>query len=223
MSKEKIKATIWAVIVTAVLARLIVLGSNNLTNFDAALVGYTFATLFAAFGITRRYALWLQRPPTAVYWKRGWKVFFHLFRPRYAAGNLLTFFRRITVDIALTRFIWRRGKMRWAAHWFTMWGCLTASAITFPLVFGWIYFGTTANDMEWYRVHVFGYKTFAFPIHSVFGFILFHGLVWSSIMVILGVSIALRRRRAIRERSACSISARTSCRCFFSSRSASPA
>ena len=47
-------------------ARVIVLGSRNLEHFDAALVGYTFATLFAAFGITYRYAMWLQRPPTAL-------------------------------------------------------------------------------------------------------------------------------------------------------------
>ena len=38
MSKEKIKATIWAILVTVLLARLIVLGSNNLRHFDAALV-----------------------------------------------------------------------------------------------------------------------------------------------------------------------------------------
>ncbi len=194
MSKEKIKATIWATLVTAVLARLIVLGSNNLTNFDAALVGYTFATLFAAFGITRRYALWLQRPPTSIYWKRGWSVFFRMFRPRYAVGNLITFFRRLIIDFAFTSFIWRRGKLRWAAHWFTMWGSLTASAVTFPLVFGWIFFGTITDDPGWYRVYVVGYPTFAFPIQSFIGFMIFHALVWSAIMVIVGVLLALRRR-----------------------------
>ena len=36
----------------ATLAAAIVVGSRNLQHFDAALVGYTFATLFAAFGIT---------------------------------------------------------------------------------------------------------------------------------------------------------------------------
>jgi hypothetical protein len=194
MSKEKIKATVWAFLVTAVLARLIVLGSNNLEHFDAALVGYTFATLFAAFGITWRYALWLQRPPTAMYWKRGWPVFFKLFRPRHLVGNLLGFLRRITIDLAFIGFIWRRGKMRWAAHWFMMWGCLIAAAITFPLVFGWVHFKTLPNDLDWYVVHVFGYPTISFPIDSVFGFAIFHGLVWSSIMVIVGVGLALRRR-----------------------------
>jgi NNP family nitrate/nitrite transporter-like MFS transporter len=54
----------------------IVVGSRNLQHFDAALVGYTFATLFAAFGISYRYAMWLHRPPTRMYWRRGWQAFF---------------------------------------------------------------------------------------------------------------------------------------------------
>lgn len=195
MSKEKIKATAAAILVTTILAQLIVLGSRNLTHFDAALVGYTFATLFATFGIARRYGMWLQRPPTAMYWRRGWRVFLSLFRPRYVFKNLFQLGRRLLVDFVLTGFIWRRGKLRWAAHWLCMWGCLTASAIVFPLVFGWVHFEPLPEDMTWYRVFTFGSPTFiAFPIHSFFGFLIFHGLVWSSLMVIAGVLLALRRR-----------------------------
>ncbi len=72
---ESIKAACWGTLVTIALAILIVFGSRNLAHFDAALVAYTFATLFAVFGITYRYAMWLQRPPTAMYFKRGWQVF----------------------------------------------------------------------------------------------------------------------------------------------------
>ncbi len=194
MSKEKIKATIWAFVVTAILARLITLGSGNLDRFDAALVGYTFATLFAVFGITRRYALWLQRPPTAMYWTRGWKVFFLLLHPRHVGSNLFRFLRRLLVHYAFNGFIWRRGRMRWLAHWCIMWGCVIAVGITFPLVFGWVQFQSDPTDWEWYRVYVFGYPTGAFPIHSVLGFLTFHGLVWSSVLVIIGVLLALRRR-----------------------------
>jgi hypothetical protein len=39
---------------TGMLALLIVIGSRNLDHFDAALVGYTFATLFATLVISRR-------------------------------------------------------------------------------------------------------------------------------------------------------------------------
>jgi hypothetical protein len=191
MSREKIKAAVWGILVTAGLAVLIVLGSRNLAHFDAALVGYTFATLFAAFGITYRYAMWLQRPPTALYWKRGWQVFL---RPRFLGHNLLEFGRRFTLGFLANRFIWRRSRERWLAHWLIMWGCLAAVAITFPLVFGWIHFETTADDLEWYRAYVFGFPTFAFPIHSAFGFFVFHGLVWASFLVIGGVMLAMRRR-----------------------------
>src|SRR5690242_18183676 len=124
MDKGKIRAAGWAILATAVVARLIVVGSLNLDHFDAALVGYAFATLFAVFGITYRYALWLQRPPTALYWRQGWKVFLRFFNLRYLGPNLLLAGRRIVIDFLLNRFIWRRGKQRWAAHWFTMWGCL---------------------------------------------------------------------------------------------------
>ena len=64
MASEKWKSAGWGAAATAVLGALIVVGSRNLAHFDAALVGYTFATLFATFGITYRYAMWLQRPPT---------------------------------------------------------------------------------------------------------------------------------------------------------------
>jgi hypothetical protein len=191
MDREKIKAAIWGVLVTAALAGLIVLGSRNLNHFDAALVGYTFATLFAAFGITYRYAMWLQRPPTALYWKRGWQLFL---RPDHLGRNLLQLGRRLGVAFALNRFIWRRGTLRGAAHWLIMWGCLIAVAITFPLVFGWVHFETLPDDLTWYRAYLFGFPTIAFPIESWTGFFIFHGLVWASFLVIAGVMLAVRRR-----------------------------
>ncbi len=194
MSKEKLKANIWAFVVTAILARLITLGSGNLDRFDAALVPYTFATLFAVFGITRRYALWLHRPPTAMYWTRGWKVFLLLLHPRHVGSNAILFLRRLIAHYAFNDFIWRRGRMRWLAHWCIMWGCVIAVAITIPLVCGWIDFRSEADNLEWYRVLVFGYPTVAFPIRSLVGFLTFHGLVWSSFLVIFGVLLALRRR-----------------------------
>jgi len=173
------------------LAVLIVLGSRNLAHFDAALVGYTFAVLFATFAIIYRYAMWLQRPPTALYWRRGWQVFF---RRKYLARNIATWFKRITGEFALNRFIFKRNRLRWGAHWLIMWGCLLAMAITFPLVFGWIHFETLPGNLASYRAYLFGFPTFSFSIHSLIGFFIFHGLVWSAILVIAGVMLAMRRR-----------------------------
>src|SRR5438874_1815186 len=132
---DKSKAAVIGVIATGVLAALIVIGSRSLNHFDAALVGYTFATLFATFGITYRYAMWLQRPPTRMYWRRGWQVFLN---PRLIGMNLLEAVRRFFLAFAANRFIFRRGRLRGAAHWLIMWGCVLAAAISAPLRWGWL-------------------------------------------------------------------------------------
>src|SRR5215813_2785476 len=124
MTKEVIKAGTWGAAVTLLMASLIIVGSRNLDHFDAALVAYTFASLFAAFGLTYRYAMWLQRPPTALYWRRGWEAFF---KPHYRKQHALTWFKRVAADFALNRFIFLRGKYRWLAHWLIMWGCVLAA------------------------------------------------------------------------------------------------
>jgi hypothetical protein len=180
-----------AVAVTAALAALVVVGSRNLTHFDAALVGYTFATLFAAFGITYRYAVWLQRPPTKMYWKRGWEAFF---ASGFLARNLVVFVRRAVVEVAANRFIFRRATLRGAAHWLIMWGSILAAAITFPLVWGWVHFETVPGTTSTYRTFMFGFPAGDFGIDSIIAFVIFHGLVWASFLVIAGVMLAFRRR-----------------------------
>src|SRR5262249_52439734 len=191
MTRVSIKAVAWGTLVTILVAILIMVGSRSLAHFDAALVGYTFAVLFATFGITYRYSMWLQRPPTALYWKRGWQVFMN---PRYLARNIREWLLRVPGDFAANFFIFRRDRLRWVAHILIMWGCIIAIAITFPLVFGWIHFETLPDNLGWYRTYVFGFPTMAFPIHSLIGFLIFHGLVWASILVIAGVMVAMRRR-----------------------------
>jgi hypothetical protein len=191
MGREVLRSITHAVVATLLLGGLIAIGSRNLAHFDAALVGYTFATLFAAFAIVYRYSMWLQRPPTALYWRRGWRVFFSSDRLLRNLGNWP---RRLIGVFALNNFIFRRSRPRWAAHWLIMWGCLAAVAITFPLVFGWIHFETPVGDFERYTVFVFGFSAFSFRIGGLVAMVLFHGLVWSSFLVIAGVMIAMRRR-----------------------------
>jgi MFS transporter, NNP family, nitrate/nitrite transporter len=190
-SLERVRAAAWATLVTAVLAALIVVGSRNLQHFDAALVGYTFATLFAVFGISYRYSMWLNRPPTRMYWRRGWQAFFARGR---TGANVGTLGRRAIVDFAANAYIFRRGRLRGLTHWLIMWGCLLAAAITFPLVWGWIHFETVPGDFDTYRTFVFGLPVQDFPVHSVVAFVIFHGLVWSAFLVMAGVLLAFRRR-----------------------------
>jgi hypothetical protein len=191
IAREQVRAIAWGLLFSALLALLIVLGSRNLEHFDAALVGYTFATLFATFGITYRYAMWLQRPPTRLYWRRGWQVFA---TPSHIGHNLAAFLRRFFLEFAANRFIFRRARLRGLAHWLIMWGCVIAFAITFPLVWGWIHFETVPGDLDVYRTYVFGFPVQDFHVESLTAFVVFHGLVWSSFLVIAGVMLAFRRR-----------------------------
>jgi len=176
----------WALVATVVLSGLIVVGSRNLAHFDAALVGYTFSVLFATFGLTYRYAMWLQRPPTAMYWRRGWQAFF---RRGWRRRNAGTWLKRVGADVVANRFIFARDRLRGLTHMLIMWGCLIAVAITFPLVFGWLHFRPVPGDLSLYEAVAFGFPAFRFPHDSWVAFGLFHGLVWASFLV-----IAVRRR-----------------------------
>lgn len=199
MKREVIIATLTGLIATVILAVLILIGSRRLSHFDAALVGYTFATLFAVFGITYRYTIWLQRPPTWLYFKRGWQLFLD---PRHLPSNLFVWAGRLGNAFVLNRFIWNRSLTRGLAHWLILWGCILAAVITFPLVFGWIHFKQVPNDFERYRIIAFGFETMAFRIESLLGMLIFHGLVWSAVLVIAGVMIAMRRRMRDRDAAA---------------------
>ena len=57
------------------LTLLIIVGSRSLEHYDAALFGYTIASVVAFGAIVFRYAIWLQRPATRVYWRRGWNLY----------------------------------------------------------------------------------------------------------------------------------------------------
>jgi hypothetical protein len=185
------RAILTGLFFSGALAALIVVGSRRLAHFDAALVAYTFATLFATFGVSYRYAMWLQRPPTRMYWRRGWQTFAH---PRLLARNVVEIGRRLVREVAANRFIFKRGHTRGLAHISIMWGCLLAAAITFPLVWGWIHFETVPGSFDSYRAFMFGVPTAQFQLGSAIAFIVFHGLVWSSLLVLGGVVLAFRRR-----------------------------
>ena len=130
LSTLNLRALGWALLASALLAASVVAGSRNLQNFDGALAAYLFATLFAAFGIVYRYAVWLQRPPTRLYWRAGWRLLFSRRFPAYIAELA----RRLVDELALQRFIWKRSAKRGLAHVLLAWGCLSAFAITIPLV-----------------------------------------------------------------------------------------
>src|SRR6185295_83084 len=71
---DRLRAGARATLGTAILIGVIVVGSRNLQAFDPALVIYTFAVVFATWGVLYHYNVWLDKPPTRLYWRRGWEL-----------------------------------------------------------------------------------------------------------------------------------------------------
>ena len=190
------KALINATVVSLITIALVFYGSRKLQNFDPALIAYLFGTVFAFFGVVYRYSVWLQRPPTRVYYQRTWELIFN----RQFFSHLLFFIKEFIQNIGFQKFIYPRGRDRWIGHFLMALGCILAFAITFPLTFGWIHFTmnpATSLDPEstrLYEAHFFGFKMMEFELGSIMAFLIFHALNWSSWMVIIGVLIFMRRR-----------------------------
>jgi NNP family nitrate/nitrite transporter-like MFS transporter len=187
---DRLRAGAYATLWTGLLVAAIVVGSRNLQNFDAALVIYTFAVVFATWGVAYHYAVWLQKPPTRVYWERG----FALVRERGVARSLARLVSLAGTHIFAQRFIAERSAMRWWMHQMLFWGCLLAVAITFPLVFGWIHFGSRPDDQMTYVTYLFGFPVGSFRVRTVVSWLLFHGLDIAAVLVLGGITLALGRR-----------------------------
>jgi len=187
---DRLRAGAWATLWTALLIAAIVVGSRNLQNFDPALVIYTFAVVFATWGVVYHYNVWIEKPPTRVYWERGWE----LFRQRGILRSTARLIGLAGSHLAGQTFIARRSRLRWWMHQFLFWGCLLAVAITFPLVFGWIHFRTLPGDQLTYVTYMFGFPAGQFRLHTLTAFLLFHGLDISALLVLAGIALSLWRR-----------------------------
>jgi NNP family nitrate/nitrite transporter-like MFS transporter len=191
---DRLRAGAWATFGTGLLVAMIVVGSRNLQNFDPALVVYTFATIFATFGVIYHYAVWIQKPPTKIFWRRGWQIV----RGQGQKYGILRSVARLIplawTNLAAQTFIRERSVMRWWMHQLLFWGCILAVAITFPLVFGWIHFGSSGQDQMTYVTYLFGFPTGSFRIRTVVSWFLFHGLDVAAVLVLGGISLSLWRR-----------------------------
>ena len=183
----------WGLGLAGLLTALVFAGSQGLRGFDGALAGYCFSTLFAMFGVAYRYAVWLQRPATRVYWRRGWQLFW---RPGRRVRNTLLFFRLAFEKLVEQRFIFRRSRRRWLAHQLIASGCALAILVTFPLTFGWVRFESSFANPEAYVAVLFGFRLEFLPFlaRSVSGWIIFHLLDISAVLCLAGVAMSLGRR-----------------------------
>jgi len=184
-------ALFWGLLASALVIAGIVVGSRGFRDFDPALVSYAGATVFSAFGLGYRYAMWLRRPPTRLYWRRGWEIFL---APRRLPRHLFELGRLFVDSVVAQRFIEHRSRTRWIAHWFIAWGCLLAAAVTFPLSFGWVRFESAADSQAVYRAFVFGVHVFTFPLDSWLAPLVFNVLDIAAVMVLTGLFFAFYRR-----------------------------
>ena len=188
------------------LVAAIFIGSRGFKYFDSALTGYAFASVFAGFAVVYRYAVWAQRPPTWMYLKRGWQLFWEkgpgAFRrekkpapaPVKVAGNGFSLGRMLLENFFLQKFIGKRSNERWIMHACLSWGGMLAFALTFPLVFGWVHFHTLPNNAEVYEVLVFGFTVDSFDIHSLKGLLMFNMLNISAVIMMVGLALSIKRR-----------------------------
>lgn len=168
----------------------IVVGSRNLVNFDVALLGYSLATIFLAFGATYRLVVWSGSPAARRYLIRGWSA---MLRPGPGAPRAAAP-RAVLSTLLLQRFIAQRSTPRWLAHQGLFWGVLTATMITFPLTFGWIHFRAVEGSARNYWIHVLGVRTVQIDALGITGWLAFHGLNFSAVLVIGGAAWFLRHR-----------------------------
>jgi hypothetical protein len=170
----------------------ILLGSRNLRNYDPTLLLYTFGAMFSAFALAYRYTIWLQRPPTRVYWRRGFQL---ACRRSELRRTLRTLAGALGSNFVAQNFIRRRGWDRWVAHWCMSWGTILAAAVALPLVFGWIHFESQAHAPQVYQILVFGVRVGAFHTESSWlRYVFFNLLNLSAVLVIVGVGLTLHRR-----------------------------
>ena len=171
-----------------ILTILIAVGSRGFHWFDAALIGYAVATIFAVAAVTYKYTFWLARPPTWRYWRRSWQLFFSY--ENFRSYTLLI--PKAIWDLFSQQFIRKRGFYRWVMHQCIFWGVILSCAITFPLTFGWLRFTQTPTGL--YQIWIFGFAFFTLPVDSISAFMLFHALDFTALLLFIGLVLAFHRR-----------------------------
>lgn len=160
---------------------LMYLGSRFFTHIDLALYGYMVGTIVFIGGFYYRFIAWAERPPAKLIIKKGIKLLFRRTTPKTSVEHLATY-----------RFIWNRGLYRWTQHVLLGWGCILSCFVTFPLVFGWMYF--TMDDNGTYTVVGFGIDMMRIKADGWLAFLFYNALNITAFMVIAGVCMALYRR-----------------------------
>lgn len=186
-----VRASLVAGGVTALLLVAVVLGSRGLRDFDSALVPYTVATLFLAFGVAYRYTVWVSAPASRRLFRKGRQAALSWRNLRDAPTALP---RMTATYLGFQKFLGARSHARWAAHQLMFWGCLLAAVITFPLTWGWFTFTASSAAGPGYEMRLWGFKVLGFDSGSFLGWAMYHGLDLAAVLVIAGAGYFLHRR-----------------------------
>ncbi|MHC0036159.1 hypothetical protein [Pseudoneobacillus sp. C159] len=157
------------------------IGTRMFTHVDLNLYGYMVGTIVFLGGFFYRFIAWGERPPTKIFIKKGIKLLFRKSTPQTSVEHLVTY-----------RFIWNRGIWRWAQHILIGGGCILSCFVTFPLVFGWMYF--TMDDNGMYHIIFMGIQLMTVPAEGIIAQLSYNALNITAIMVIAGVCMVLYRR-----------------------------
>jgi hypothetical protein len=185
-----IRSLMIGIAVTTLLIVGIGIGSQNLLDYDPALVIYTLGTLISAFVVTCRVSIFFHRAPTRRYVSRGFELLFS----RNFFSQLLLLGKSFADHFGTQRFIFNRGVVRWIGHFLISWGTILSFAVTIPLVFGWVHFKMPIDAPDTYAIYSFGIQVGSFTLESLKSFLIFNALNISAVMVIIGVVTALNRR-----------------------------
>ncbi|MFD6440727.1 hypothetical protein ACFWDG_13120 [Peribacillus sp. NPDC060186] len=156
-------------------------GTRMFTHVDLNLYGYMVGTIIFIGGFFYRFIAWGERPPTKIFIKKGIKLLFRKSTPKTSVEHLATY-----------NFIWNRGIYRWTQHVLIGWGCILSCFVTFPLVFGWMYF--TMDDNGYYNIIAMGIRVITVPANGIIANLSYNALNITAVMVIAGVCMALYRR-----------------------------
>lgn len=190
-SSQRMWAVVAGILAAALLVLLIAIGSRGFHWFDSALIGYAVGSVFTFAAVTYKYTFWLMRPQTGRYFRRGWQLFF-------SAENFRKYFilvpSAIFKGILAQTFIRKRSYYRWIMHLCIFWGVILSLAITWPLTFGWLRFTQPLDGSGQYTMWAFGFPLFTFGPYSILGFVLYHALVFTAILLLIGLVMAFHRR-----------------------------
>ncbi|MDP4552913.1 hypothetical protein Q9251_18700 [Alkalihalobacillus macyae] len=157
------------------------IATRMFTHVDLNLYGYMVGTFVFIGGFFYRFIAWGERPPTKLIIKKGIKLLGRKSTPKTSVEHLGTY-----------QFIWNRGIYRWTQHLLLGWGVLLSCFVTFPLVFGWMYF--TMEEGGYYTVVGMGINLMTVNADGILAFFFYNALNFTAIMVIAGVCMALYRR-----------------------------